>query len=268
MLDPSPGIAGRGIERLGEAGIDASAGLLESEARKLNPGFLSRIERGRPRLTLKIAASLDGATAMSTGESRWITSPPARADVQRLRAESGAVLTGAGTVLADDPSLTVRDLPIDEQPLRVVLDSLLRTPSGAAMLSLPGKTRIYCVDDSAGEDLESAGATVVAVDGSSGRVAIDAVLEDLARIGINDVLAECGPVLAGSLLESGRVDRLVIYQSPHIMGSETRPLALTPAWHKLSDRLQLDIVDVRRIGPDTKITAVPRPLEADGRPAS
>ena len=260
ITDPNPDVAGGGLQRLADAGIDVQSGLMESVAEKLNRGFFSRVTTGRPFVRLKLAASLDGAIAMTSGESRWISGEAARADVQRLRARSGAVLTGIGTVLADDPSLTVRAPEIDTgglQPLRVVLDSRRRMPSGAAMLSLPGTTLVCCL---AGDDagLREAGADVSVFPESDGRVDTDAVLRELADRGVNELLVESGPVLAGHLLENDRVDELVIYQAPHMMGSRTMNMLDTPSWSSLADRASLDITDVRRVGDDTRITAAPR----------
>ena len=255
MEDPYHEVSGRGLDWLREAGIETAVGLLQDAALELNAGFVSRVTRQRPFVRLKIAASLDGAIAMRSGESQWITGPEARADVQRLRARSGAILTGIGTVLADDPSLTVRDAGLDtggRQPLRVVLDRDLRMPPAARMLSLDGATLVcHASDDDAA--LDGAGLCRVAA-GETG-VDVAAVLAELARREINDVLVEAGPTLAGHLLQQGLVDELVIYQSPHIMGSETRGMFSTPSWSALADRKTLDIHDVRRVGPDTRITA-------------
>lgn len=258
MQDPFVEVDGRGAARLSNAGIVVRHGLMADAAERLNRGFLSRVRRGRPFVRLKVAASLDGAIAMQSGESQWITGPGARADVQRLRAMAGAVLTGVGTVLADDPSLNVRDASIENngvQPLRVILDSSLRMPLSARMLCLPGQTLIYCVDDSDRSALEQAGAEVKCLAADNERVSLPAVLDDLGRRGINDLLVEAGPSLAGSLILEGRVDELVIYQAPHIMGSETVPMFRTPAWTALADRHRLDVTDVRQVGADTRITA-------------
>jgi diaminohydroxyphosphoribosylaminopyrimidine deaminase/5-amino-6-(5-phosphoribosylamino)uracil reductase len=258
MRDPNPGVDGGGRDRLREAGIVVREGLMADEARELNAGFVSRVTRGRPWVRVKVAASLDGATAMRSGASQWITGPEARADVHRLRAASGAVLTGIGTVVADDPSLTARDVPTAtgwEQPLRAIVDTNLRMPLSARMLCLPGKTVVYCLQDENREALESEGAEVVRIGGNGPRVALDKVLEDLARREINDLLVEAGPVLAGSLLVAGLVDELVIYQAPHIMGSETRRMFATPGWQELSDRLELQVLDSRPVGADTRLTA-------------
>ena len=260
MEDPNPKVAGDGFAKLEDAGIEVRPGLLRDQAIALNEGFVSRVTRGRPFVRLKMAASLDGGTAMASGESQWITGEAARKDVQRLRAASGAILTGADTVLDDDPSLTVREWPADvggRQPYRVVLDSELRTPPGARMLGLDGETIVYCARDANRNGLEQAGATVVTVAREGGRVDLAAALAELAGRGVNDVLVECGPTLAGALLDAKLVDELVIYQAPHIMGSETRGMATTPRWQQLAQRLSLDITDVRRIGSDLRITARP-----------
>jgi len=258
LEDPFPEVAGRGIAALKKAGLGVRVGLMQSSAEQLLTGFLSRITRKRPFVRLKIASSLDGGIAMSNGESQWITGPEARADVQRLRARSGAVMTGIGTILADDPSLTVRDTTIDtrgKQPSRVILDNGLRMPLSAEMLALPGQTLIYCVDDENREALVAAGAEVIKVEAKAGLVDVSVVLGDLAEREVNDVLVEAGPTLAGSLISAGLIDELIIYQAPHIMGSETMGMFDTPAWTELAHRKSLDISDVRRVGADTRITA-------------
>ena len=205
-----------------------------------------------------MASSLDGCIAMDNGQSQWITAPDARADVQRQRAAAGAILTGIGTVLADDPSLTVRDPDLDtggRQPLRVVLDSHLRMPLSAGMLALPGQTLIYCTQVEGQSSLEEAGAEVVVVEAVAKRVSASSILADLASRGINNVLVEAGPVLAGSMIEAGLVDELVVYQAPHIMGSQTKGMVQSPNWKDLADRQELKITDERRVGTDTRITA-------------
>jgi diaminohydroxyphosphoribosylaminopyrimidine deaminase/5-amino-6-(5-phosphoribosylamino)uracil reductase len=256
--DPSPQVGGQGIDRLEAAGIDVRAGLMAADAEALNGGFIVRLTRGRPFLRLKVAASLDGAIAMRSGESQWITGEDARRDVQRLRAASGAILTGVETVNADDPSLNVRDeSTAGRQPLRVVLDSRLRMAPTARLLSLPGDTLVCCIEDEARGGLEAAGASVECFSGHDGRVDVAAVLDHLGGLEINDVLVECGPTLAGELLTRRLVDELVIYQAPHIMGSDTRGIAETPTWTRLADRAELRITDVRRFGRDLRITASP-----------
>jgi diaminohydroxyphosphoribosylaminopyrimidine deaminase/5-amino-6-(5-phosphoribosylamino)uracil reductase len=258
MRDPFDEVAGRGLESLDEAGIETSSGLMQATAKALNEGFISRVTRGRPFVRLKIAASIDGATAMQSGESQWITGSEARQDVHRLRAQAGAIMTGIGTVLADDPSLTIRDKSIDTggvQPLRVVLDSNLQMPTSSKMLTLPGATLVCCAGSHAFTALESAGAEVKAFGSHGDVVNVFEVLAALAEREINDVLVEAGPRLSGYLLEKGLVDELVIYQSPHIIGSNTRGMFETPAWNVLADRKALEIRDMRRVGNDTRITA-------------
>ncbi len=258
MQDPFPEVAGQGMQKLRDAGIDVRCGLLEERAEELNRGYLSRVRRGRPWLTLKIAASLDGCVAMANGESQWITGPDARADVQRYRARSGAVLSGIGTVLADDPSFTVRDESLGDaarQPLRVILDSRLRMPLSASMLDQPGDTLVFCADDAKRVTLENTGAEVAVAAGADDRVDLLAVLEELGRREIGAVFVEAGPGLAGSLVDQGLVDELVIYQAPHIMGSETAPMFKTPRWTRLADRRELQILERQVIGDDLRITA-------------
>ena len=266
MQDPFHQVDGDGLKSLQEAGIGVRVGLMNNEAMLLNEGFISRMTRKRPFVRLKTAASLDGCTAMNDGGSQWITGPEARADVQRLRASSGAVMTGIGTVLADDPSLTVREESLingDMQPLRVILDNSLRMPLSARMLTLPGNTAVFCVDDSNRAVLEDAGASIFVVPERNGNTDLAAVLEKLADLEINDVLAEAGHTLAGSLLAARLVDELVIYQSPHIMGSQTQVMFTTPTWRQMSQRMALDIIDVRNVGADTRITARPAAKNAE-----
>lgn len=258
MQDPFEEVAGRGLARLEEAGIATAVGLMKEAAVELNRGFISRVTRGRPFVRLKMAASIDGAIAMENGESQWITGPEARKDVQRLRARCGAIMTGIGTVLADDPSLNVRSADVDtggRQPLRVVLDSHLRTPAAAHMLTLPGETLICCAPGRDTTALRRVGVDVMEFSADDGLVDAEAVLAELAERGVNDVLVEAGPGVAGYLLEKDCIDELVIYQSPHIMGSTTRSMFRTPSWTALADRRTLDIVDVRRVGTDTRISA-------------
>ena len=256
MQDPYEEVAGRGLAKLLEAGVDTEVGLMQQAAAALNEGFIGRVTHGRPFVRVKVATSLDGATAMASGESQWITGAGARRDVQELRACSGAIMTGIGTVLADDPSLTVRDIDTHgRQPLRVVLDSRLRMPPTARMLSLPGETLVCCTDGHDEKPLVAAGAGVLFCGRHGDVVNVFEVLAALAEREINDVLVEAGHRVAGYLVEKDLVDELVIYQSPHIMGSETRGMFRTPAWQALADRRTLTIRDVRRIGKDTRITA-------------
>jgi diaminohydroxyphosphoribosylaminopyrimidine deaminase/5-amino-6-(5-phosphoribosylamino)uracil reductase len=262
--DPSQQAQGRRRTALQKAGIEVSSGLMQSEAQKLNEGFLMRIGRRRPFVRLKVAASLDGATAMRNGQSRWITGEAARQDVQKLRAMSGAILTGIGTVLADDPLLTVRDASLVlKQPMRAIVDSRLRMPPAAKMVSQPGCTIVFCAEDGKRAPLATADVSVRRVIAGAGGVDLSAVLRELADLEINDVLVEAGPGLSGSLLAGDHVDELVIYQAPHMMGSETLGMFATPGWTELKDRRQLLILDVRRVGQDLRIVARPMPRPAD-----
>lgn len=263
VRDANPKVAGSGIEALAAAGIEVDEGVLEDECRALNPGFEMRMTRGRPRVRVKLAMSLDGRTAGAGGESRWITGEAARADVHRLRAESGAVLTGVGTLLADDPSLTVR-LPADEapagnwrQPLRVVLDSRLRLPPAARMLGLPGRTLVFTAVESGREwdALAAAGAELRRVPEADDGLDLEAVLRALAGEEINDVLVEAGPTLSGALVGAGLADELVLYVAPSLIGDGGRALLHLPGVRRFADRLPLRIADVREIGGDWRVVA-------------
>lgn len=258
MQDPDSRVDGRGISALQAAGIPVRCGLLQDEVAEMLAGFVCRVQQARPRVRVKIACSIDGRIAMADGQSQWITGVEARADVQRLRAMSGAILTGIGTVLADDPSLTVRDAALNPhgmQPLRVILDSHLRMPLAAKMLALPGSTLIYCCDDNRAAALDAAGGQVIRVDGRDGMVDLPAVLADLGKQQINDVLVEAGPKVTGAFLEQDLVDEFVFYQAPHIMGSETIGMFVTPSWTQLSDRQALQIMDMTQLGNDMRIIA-------------
>ncbi|MGH8442654.1 MAG: bifunctional diaminohydroxyphosphoribosylaminopyrimidine deaminase/5-amino-6-(5-phosphoribosylamino)uracil reductase RibD [Nevskiaceae bacterium] len=260
MEDPNPLVAGKGLAVLRAAGITAEAGLLEDEAVALNRGFVSRMARRRPWVTLKIALSLDGRTAMGSGESRWITGEEARADVHRLRAEAGAVLTSVETVLADDPELTVRAYQTARQPDRIVIDTQLRAPLGANVWK-PGVRRIAIAvrpPDDRLQALRAQGVEVaLAGTSSDGRVDLPSALDTLGRMEINEVLVESGPKLAGALLQSRRVDELVLYVAPSLLGDEARALANLPGMTTLEQRIRLRYTDARMVGPDLRITAVP-----------
>jgi len=257
MPDPNPRVASQGIAELEKAGIRVDIGLLQAEAERLNPGFISRMTRGRPYLCVKLAASLDGRTALQNGESKWITGEAARADVQRLRARSSAILTGIGTVLADDPSLTVRDLDIGRQPLRVVVDPQLRMRPTARMLTLPGTTLVVTSEEHAknAAALCAAGAEVSGMPVTSGRMNLSLLLEQLAARETNEVLVEAGATLSGDLLNAGLVDELVLYLAPHLLGSSARGLFNFKGLEDMAGRIALDIQDVRAVGRDWRITA-------------
>jgi len=257
MPDPNPRVASQGIAELEKAGIRVDIGLLQAESERLNPGFISRMTRGRPYLRVKLAASLDGRTALANGESKWITGEAARADVQRLRARSSAILTGIGTVLADDPSLTVRDLDVERQPLRVVVDPQLRMRTSARMLALPGATLVVtgAGSEDAAATLRAAGAEVLCLPLDSERMDLTLLLEQLAAREVNEVLVEAGATLCGELLCASLVDELVLYLAPHLLGSHARGLFDIPGLTSMADRIALDIQDIRAIGKDWRITA-------------
>ena len=265
MQDPNPMVAGKGIETLEAAGITVASGLLEEQAKRLNPGFIKRMQQDLPYVRCKMAASLDARTAMASGESTWISSDQSRRDVQFLRAESSAIVTGVGTVLADDPSLNVRlsanELLLDKdlsvlQPVRVILDADLQTPVDAKILNLPGEVILFCSQAAANEAVKYTmdNVSVVAVDSDQGLLDLQQVLKELAQRQINDVLLETGSTLAGSMLSQGLIDEIVVYQAPHFMGDFARGLFHLPAIDKMSQRIQLSVLDSRRIGEDTRMT--------------
>lgn len=256
MQDPNPLVAGKGLKRLQDAGIEVQVGLLEAQARELNPGFIKRMETGLPFVRVKLAMSLDGRTAMASGESKWISGEAARADVQKFRARSSAILTGIGTVLADDPQLDVRlDAEYGEivQPLRVVVDSQLRFPKTARMLNCGGGVLVATTQSSpAAADYE-----VVQLAAKGKGVDLRALLKLLAQREINEIHVEAGANLCGALLQEKLVDEIVIYQAPHIMGDAARGLFALPGLSEMNQRIELVFNDVRSIGKDLRITARP-----------
>lgn len=257
MRDPNPQVAGRGLELLTLAGIKVQAGLLESEARELNIGFISRMTRGRPWLRLKTASSLDGKTALLNGESKWITGPAARADVQRWRARACVILTGSGTLLADDPQMNVRDIETPRQPLKVIVDSRLATPPNARILH--GGAFIACAeaDPAKRAALEAAGAQILELPGADGRVDLAALLLEFGRQGINEVHVEAGATLNGALLAAGWVDEWVSYLAPVAMGHAARGLFDMPALSEMVGRRQFEMCDVRILGGDLRLRLRP-----------
>jgi len=256
MQDPNPLVAGRGITKLKAAGIAVECGLMEDAARELNIGFVARMTRGTPWVRSKIAASLDGRTALSNGVSKWITGESARQDVQQWRARSCAVLTGIGTVLADDPQLNVRDVGATRQPLRVVLDTELRISVNAKILQ-GGNVLIYTAstDEAKQDALREGGASVVVLPAVDGGLPLRAVLSDLAKRGINEVLVEAGKTLNGALLKAGLADELVLYLAPQLLGDAARGLADLGELTQLEQRVALAWQDVRHVGNDIRITA-------------
>lgn len=258
ISDPNPLVSGGGFKRLVQAGIETAAGVCETEATEINVGFIARMTRSRPFVRVKIAASLDGRTALASGASQWITEDAARLDGQRLRARSSAILTGIGTVRADDPSLTVRAFDIGRQPLRVVVDSGMQMSPRARMLSLPGRTWVVGARAPATQHLRKAGAEVSLLPGNDGRVDLGELMSGMARREINEVLVEAGATLNGALLAAGLVDELVIYFAPHLMGSAERAMFALPPLARMDDRVALTISDIRKVGNDWRVTATVR----------
>lgn len=256
MQDPNPLVSGRGLAALQAAGIEIQVGILEADARALNRGFIKRMTEHRPFIRSKLAMSLDGRTAMASGESKWITSPQARADVHRLRAESSAILTGVNTVLADDPALTARvDFPV-VQPIRVILDSHLQTPPTAQMATLPGRNLILtCSDDAAKQrDLQNAGFEVQRLQDTNGRLDLPEAMRFLAEQQINEVLVEAGAILNGALLAANLLDEIIVYMAPSIMGDQGRGLFHLPALQAMADKKEFKLLDVRQVGGDLKLS--------------
>jgi diaminohydroxyphosphoribosylaminopyrimidine deaminase/5-amino-6-(5-phosphoribosylamino)uracil reductase len=256
--DPDPRVDGRGAERLRAAGIEVESGLLEREAAELNTGFNKRMAAGVPWVRVKLAMSLDGRTALANGASQWITGDAARADVQHWRARSSAVLTGIGTVLADDPRLDVR-VPTarPRPPLRIVLDSGLRTPPTARLFDRPGGVWIFTAsEDSARRTaLEARGARVERV---AGALDLRRVLTRLGEAQMNEIQVEAGPTLSGGLLQAGLADELLIYAAPVLLGPDARPLAALARLGALSAAPRFDIVESGMIGMDLRLRLRPR----------
>lgn len=260
VLDANPKVSGDGVRQLQAAGIQAQVGLLAAASHELNLGFEKRMTTGRPRLVVKSAISLDGRTALANGASKWITGEAARADVQRLRSRMGAVLTGIGTVLADDPQLDVRDPAIDtlgRQPLRVVLDTKLRLPPTARMLEAPGETLVFTGAASTTR-LQRAGVEVVATAlDTDGRIDLNSVLQELGRRMCNDVLVEAGATLVGRILQLGMADELIVYVAPTLLGPDARPMAHLPLLQTLDQPQRYTLHAHDRIGDDVRLILRP-----------
>ncbi len=253
--DPNPNVSGQGLARIKAAGIEAQCGLLEPEARALNAGFFKRMVYGHPLLRIKTASSLDGRTALSSGESKWITGDAARADVHRLRARSCAILTGIGTVLADNPQLNVRGVDTARQPVKVIVDSSLRTPPDAAILQ-GAKTLVACAapDAKKAAALEAAGAEILCLPGSDGKVDLHALLSRLAQKGVNELMTEAGPRLNGALIAAGLADEWVQYLAPCLLGTAARPLFDLNEPASMQQRLSWKLTDQRMLGGDLRLT--------------
>lgn len=271
MADPNPLVAGQGLAKLQAAGIQVDTGLMEQAARALNPGFVKRMNTGLPWVRCKLAMSLDGRTAMASGESQWITGPKARQDVQRWRAQSCAILSGSGTILADNPSLSVRldaaqlhdlgpEYPV-RQPLRVILDSSLSASPQAEVFKQPGQTLIVCTQAALASTkaglLEAAGARLEAIAVNQQGLDLQQLMRRLAALGLNEVWMEAGATLAGAMLQQGLVDELIIYMAPHLMGDAARGLVHLPGLDRLDQRIELKLKDVRQIGQDVRLMFVP-----------
>ncbi|WP_211365166.1 bifunctional diaminohydroxyphosphoribosylaminopyrimidine deaminase/5-amino-6-(5-phosphoribosylamino)uracil reductase RibD [Pseudoxanthomonas taiwanensis] len=256
VRDPVPQVDGAGFARLRAAGVEVASGLLEAQARELNRGFLARVQRGRPWLRVKLAASLDGRTALASGESKWITGEQARADVQHWRARSGAILTGADTVLADDPALTARVQAEVVPPLRVVVDSRLRSLARARVRDGAAPTLYLHAPDvvpPAGLQAEFA-----AVPLRDGHLDLEVALRLLGERGINEVQVEAGPVLCGALLRAGLVDELLLYQAPLLLGDAARPLFAGLGIGSMAGRLRFRLMDEARLGEDRRLLLRPQ----------
>jgi diaminohydroxyphosphoribosylaminopyrimidine deaminase/5-amino-6-(5-phosphoribosylamino)uracil reductase len=267
MQDPNPLVAGKGLQALQSAGIEVDCGVLEQQARQLNPGFIKRMAQGLPYVRVKLAMSLDGRTAMASGESKWISGEPARVDVQYLRARSSAILTGSATLLADDPSMNLRlsaaELGIDDtprQPLRVVVDNQLSCPENARLFALAGSTLLLTALDSQHWQAwhkQKQRLETVQLAAHQQRIDLHEALRFLASREINEVHVEAGHRLCGALLTAGLVDEMIIYMAPHIMGDGARGLLHLPELKVMKQRIDLEIKDIRPIGKDWRITALP-----------
>jgi diaminohydroxyphosphoribosylaminopyrimidine deaminase/5-amino-6-(5-phosphoribosylamino)uracil reductase len=279
MQDPNPRVAGQGISRLQHVGIETAVGLMAREAAELNRGFIARMARGRPWVTVKLGMSADGRIALADGSSQWITAEAARADVQRLRARASAVLTGIGTVLKDDPALTVRDATLEmhgRDPLRVVFDAKGQLPTQSKLATDGKPTLVFTAAGAAPAKQSPPQAThaqinrgdasgplrteTIATD-ASGRIEIAAALRRLAELECNEVLVETGPRLAGSFVASGLVDEIVLYVAPTLLGDTAQPAFVLPQpLRALGERARFTYHDVRQVGPDLRLTL--RPLES------
>ncbi len=264
MQDPNPQVAGKGIQQLEQHGIQVDCGVLTPQAQELNAGFIKRMQSGIPYVTVKSAISIDGKTALHNGTSKWITDTAARNDVQRLRAQSDAVMTGIGTVLADDPALNVRltssQLGLDEevmQPARIVIDPQLQIPAQAKMFSLPGQTIVFTGQESANRAQKNlTNCEVIMLEQHQGQLDLHQVLQQLAQREINSVLVEAGSNLVGNLIAQHLVDEMIVYVAPKLFGSAAKGMAEIGAIDIMDEHISLEYKDVRRVGNDLRITAL------------
>lgn len=256
MADPNPQVAGRGLESLRAAGIETACGLMEAQARELNIGFVSRMERGRPWLRLKVAASLDGKTALNNGQSQWITGPEARQDGHRWRARACALLTGIGTIKSDDPQLNVRGVETARQPLKVVADSRMELPLTARVLQgAPVLLAVAQEDSGKAAELQKRGVEILCLPNAEGKVDLNLLMQELASRGINELHVEGGAGLNGALLQAGLIDELLLYLAPCLLGDQARGLFEMPELTNLVGKCSLKVTDLRQIAGDLRILA-------------
>lgn len=263
MQDPNPLVAGRSVAALRAQGIEVVVGVMEQEAITLNLGFVARMTRGLPYVRCKIAASLDGRTALKNGQSQWITGEPARLDVQHWRAQSCAIVTGIGTVLADNPSMTVRLDSVMRQPLRVIVDSRLQTPVDCKMLDaamLQHSPVLIAYAQNANHQakaLIAAGAELIQLTDAYHRVDLNALFKHLVQCGINEVLIEAGQGLNGALLHANLIDEFIFYYAPKLMGADAKAMFTIPELTAMQQVTELQVLDVRQIGQDIRLRAKP-----------
>lgn len=264
MQDPNPLVAGNGLKRLQAHGVVVEIGLMQAEALALNPGFISRMTRGRPYVRSKIAVSLDGRTSLKNGKSFWITGEAARLDVQHWRAQSCAIVTGIGTILADDPSMNVRlDIPLSRQPLRVVVDSRLQMQASCKMLEASQLANSPVLIAYANDvhnnalTLKASGAELLHIPNLIGRVDLNALLETLAQRGVNEVLLEAGQGLNGAFLQANLIDEFIFYYAPKLMGADAKGMFAIAELTEMQQATDLQILEVRQIGQDIRLCAKP-----------